>query len=371
MAKLGVFTATLNRPHLLSRLVRNLIGQSFRDFSLYVGIQNQRDIEAPEVQNALAALSETGIEVTSVRVPFEKGGFVATKNALLERVREPYAFHTDDDYVFEGNYLKGMVEFLEENPDVDCVSGNVVLSDEIPVDQADIRTSWTGEKIVFCRVDEEVVLHWGSKIQRVNCPRNTSPISIDALAEQFAFRMDRWETPFDLFFDRRNFFLNETEWTFREFSCAYLPAFKCCHLRDGSALSHMRERDLSWMSEATRYFCQKHFRVSLRGVRWKPKFWLEPGAAVEPGLVRLTKDEENSEENVLPPTLSQLRQLLEHLPGGQNCAPSFVDSEIFEKFLLVSCAGDARGKDVLFERRSGSWEFISYGRALRSRTIWF
>ena len=224
MARLGVLIPTLHRPRSLARVLTSLLSQTIGDFSVYLGIQDPKDIEAPEVINVLYTLRSAGIATEVVEVPLERGRFVATKNALLRRVREQYAFHTDDDYVFEADYLEKLVTCLNERHDLDCVSGKIVLADEIPIDQWGAPQLPYEGTFNFCTVDAHGILHWAPKPQRVDYGPDDGIVKVGALVEQFMFRTDKVRDPLDDFFDQGIFYLNETEWTHREFRCGFTPA---------------------------------------------------------------------------------------------------------------------------------------------------
>jgi hypothetical protein len=254
------------------------------DFRLYLGIQDPTDLNAGVVKRSIDALEARGIQTQIVELAPNCGRFVATKNRILESISEQFAFHVDDDYVLEHDYLSELINSLIRYPDFGCISGSAVLTHEVPIDQFGAPAFGSVTPHPFCTVNSDDILHWSVKPQRVRYPRKRTIDEVDALAEQFMFRMDRWKQPFDLFFDQGNFYLNETEWTYREFRCGFTPQVCAYHLRDAASLSLNREQHLAWATRATEYFARRHLDRSILGVLWKSKFWRNPANSSIPGL---------------------------------------------------------------------------------------
>jgi hypothetical protein len=314
--------------------------------------------------------------VDIVYLPLSKGKLVATKNKVLESINEPYAFYTDDDYVFEYDYLDTLIKILDARNDIDCISGTGASVIEIPIGQVGAEPLDERQKYKFCWIDENSVLHWDIKLQRVDYPRENKIVEIEALHEQFMFRMDRWNLPLDEFFDQGNFYLNETEWTYREFRCAFTPMVRCYHLHDEHSLTRKREKYINCMNKATYYFAKKHLGIEIKGIHWKPKFWQElelmkTNDAKIPNL-NLIK---HSKNEIVPPIdkreLYNLAQNYWHQVWGHVKKLKIIHSEIIGNFVLVRCQDDSRSKDFLFEYSKGMLMLKSIGKASYGKRIYF
>ena len=119
----------------ISRLLSSLLSQTYADFHLYLGLQNPDDLHAGLAKRTIDALRVRGIRTKIVEVPLDQGRLVATKNLILDAVREQFAFFVDDDYILEPDYLGELVCLLLHHPEFDCISGTAILTDEVPIDQ--------------------------------------------------------------------------------------------------------------------------------------------------------------------------------------------------------------------------------------------
>ena len=171
MSKLAVFTVSYKRPRQLARLLTNLLCQKMTDFKIYLGIQDMNDVLFYEVKQVIQVLKLKGIDVKVIYVPLSEGKFVSTKNRVLQSIEEPFAFYTDDDYLYEYDYLGTLINIMEENEGIGCISGTSVLTIEIPIDQSDAMPLDVKKRYRFCWVDDDDVLYWSVKVQRVNYPK--------------------------------------------------------------------------------------------------------------------------------------------------------------------------------------------------------
>jgi hypothetical protein len=372
MARVGVLVATFRRPRKLARLLTSLLCQTMGSLSVYLGIQERKDLDAPEVIDAMYALRRAGIATEVVEVPLDRGRFVATKNALLAKVREQYAFHTDDDYVFEAEYLERLATCLNERCDLDCVSGKIILTDEIPIDQWGAPELPYEDTFDFCTVDAHGTLHWAPKLQRVDYLPNHGIVKVRALVEQFMFRTDKVCDPLDEYFDQGIFFLNETEWTHREFRCGLVPAVRAYHLRDSQGLSLNRDASFATMNRAAQYFAKKSMGIDIQGVVWKPKFWRNLTWSSQHLNLKLC--DRSHEAKVTEGTaVKVLESIVAHNSGTPISAASLriARLEAFGRWLLARCEGDGWHREVLLEDQDCCPVLVSEGRISWGRAYRF
>ncbi len=373
MARLAIFTSTLHRPDCLSSLLNNILCQKYTDVKVYLGTQDVSDLECFAVRHAMRALREKGIDIEVVYVPPQRGKFVATKNEVLRVINEPYAFHTDDDNVFEHDYLDALVSVLDARSDIDCVSGTRVPTLEVSFDREWAEPLDENKKYKFCWLDEQRILHWATRLQRVNYPRERKIVKVEALTDPFMFRMDAWKDPFDKQFDEGEFYLNETEWSYREFRCAFTPLVRMYHSQPLEALSLGRAKHFDSINRAAYYYAKKHFGLDIAGVEWRPKFWhdleltesmsVAIQAADGPGY--LSPQDYDGAVVAIADALNVAEDFCTKLFGRRGNTKVTFGPEIMRNmaFVKVQNPGGSIEKDILLKFHNGRWVIRGVGKA--------
>ncbi len=113
-ATVDVLVPTCRRPAALAVTLATLVGQTFRDFRLFVSDQTEEfdALQAPEVQAVVRVLRARGHEVALLRHP--RRGLAEHRQFLLDRARAPYVLFLDDDLILEADVLERMVRAIRE-----------------------------------------------------------------------------------------------------------------------------------------------------------------------------------------------------------------------------------------------------------------
>ena len=118
--RVSVVVPTRNRPDLLREAlasIRALEGDDL-SFEILVG-DNGTD---PDTGRAVE-------EFGAVHLKTERDGAGAARNIALAEATGEYVAFLDDDDVWEPTHIRAQISMMDENPDIDCVLGQVTLTD--------------------------------------------------------------------------------------------------------------------------------------------------------------------------------------------------------------------------------------------------
>ncbi len=136
MPKVSIIIATYNRDAFLRECLDSILDQSFTDYEIIVVNDGSTDDTAHVLQSYRD-------KVTFVTV--DHCGPSVTRNIGLEMASGEYvAFHDDDD-LWLRRHLELQVDFLDTEPSIEVVFGDVTLFDADGV----IHNSWMATKTVF------------------------------------------------------------------------------------------------------------------------------------------------------------------------------------------------------------------------------
>lgn len=124
MTRISVLLPLYNGERYIREAVESVLAQSHREFELLVLDDGSTD-RSLQIVNALAA-GDARVRVISR----ENRGLVATLNELLAQARSDVIARMDADDVCLPNRFERQLAFLEANPQIVCVGGDVEMIDE-------------------------------------------------------------------------------------------------------------------------------------------------------------------------------------------------------------------------------------------------
>lgn len=147
MALVDVLIPTCNRKTGLAVVLTSLLGQTFRDFDVFVADQTEDDrvyLEDIEIQTLVRALRWHGHRVEVDR-NLPRRGLAQQRQFLLERSRAPYVHFLDDDVLLDPPVMERMLRVLREEKIgfVGCPAVGLEYLDDVRPDQQGIEV-WQG-----------------------------------------------------------------------------------------------------------------------------------------------------------------------------------------------------------------------------------
>ncbi len=114
MAKVDVLIPTCGRKTGLAVVLTSLLGQTFKDFDVYVSDQTEGEdyLNSVEIQTIARALRLHGHQVTLMK-HLPRRGLAEHRHFLVTQSRAPYVHFLDDDVLLEPDVLGRMLEVME------------------------------------------------------------------------------------------------------------------------------------------------------------------------------------------------------------------------------------------------------------------
>jgi glycosyltransferase involved in cell wall biosynthesis len=106
----SVVVPTFNRPDMLSRALKSILGQAYKSFEIIVVNDAGEDVE-----DLIAPLNKKN-NITYIRHR-KNSCHSAARNTAIKHLRGKYIAYLDDDDIFYPNHLQTLVDFLESS---DC-----------------------------------------------------------------------------------------------------------------------------------------------------------------------------------------------------------------------------------------------------------
>ncbi len=140
MASIDVLIPTYRRKTGLAVVLTSLLGQTFKDFNVFVSDQTEGEnqyLDSREIDTLVRALRWHGHRVILLR-NLPKRGMAQQRQFLLEQSRAPYVHYVDDDVLLDPPVMARMIDVLRRE---DCgfvgspASGLDYLTDVRPEQQ--------------------------------------------------------------------------------------------------------------------------------------------------------------------------------------------------------------------------------------------
>ena len=141
-ARVGIVMATYNRAHLLPAAVASVQAQTFTDWQLIL-VNDASTDNTQEVVSRLQAGDDRITMIDNDRYPHSCAG---ARQRGLDELRHEYVAFQDSDDKWPEYHLADLVTFLDENPDVDWVFGDlrrVDVNGRVIV-ESKLEQEWTG-----------------------------------------------------------------------------------------------------------------------------------------------------------------------------------------------------------------------------------
>lgn len=237
--KLAIGIKTFMRPALLLRNV-NLIKENLPNTRIYIADDSKlEDMDEIFYEN----MEKEGHVI--IRLPFDSG-ISRGRNAIVERVKEPFILMCDDDFeiTLDNNALE-MVKILEKRFDIGLITGQLKI--------ASIPTGYEYNLQIVDRTIHKLPLEseWeevdGYKIRQTDLGLNFF------VARTEMFKDVKWDTGHLISTEHLDFFLSikETKW-----KVYYCPELKSNHnhnvVQSGEEYQKYRNRKFHW-----KYFANK------------------------------------------------------------------------------------------------------------------
>lgn len=118
--KVLVFTSSYNRPYMLRQCVLSVKNQSVKDITHAINITSENPLDALTLINDL--VTDDVIITKNSHTHFNN---MAAIKAVDDYEDYDVFIKMDDDDIYKADYVKNIVTFFENNPDVDIVSSEI------------------------------------------------------------------------------------------------------------------------------------------------------------------------------------------------------------------------------------------------------
>ncbi len=130
----SVVMLTYKRADLVGRAIESILGQTYKDFEFII----LNDASSDNTDEIIAKYKDK-------RIRYYKNdtnkGIAYSRNRITKLARGKYIMIMDDDDVSLPERMELQVKFLEENPDIDVVAGQVIDALRIPLTHDEIASS--------------------------------------------------------------------------------------------------------------------------------------------------------------------------------------------------------------------------------------
>jgi GT2 family glycosyltransferase len=263
IAELALAIVTIERPHVVQRLITS-VRKRFPAMPIYVADQSL-DV------GAMSSFYDH-MNVTLVRMPYD-AGVCASRNRLVEKIKEPAFVLCDDDFVFDGrtNFADAL-RILKHHPDVGVVGGRLYDYDGI----SETARNWE----LFLNLDVAnrtmtsiPIYHYAPIAREMGAMRFflcDAVMNFSVMRHSmFSDSRIRWDERFKSNGEHEDFFLNLK--THTSTKVAYLPTMVACHhhpTRFSLYRAQLRDRVDGWGRFMAKWNIDQHLEVGL-GVRTK------------------------------------------------------------------------------------------------------
>ncbi|MDR7246586.1 glycosyltransferase family 2 protein [Priestia megaterium] len=128
MSKVCIIMTSYNKPKFIGKALQGILNQTYKDFELYLMDDNSNEetqkVIEPFLKDDRIKFFKSKVESISERV--SKVRYAVLINKVLNEVNSKYITYATDDNVYRPNRLEKMVEFLDDNPNI-----NVIYSSSI------------------------------------------------------------------------------------------------------------------------------------------------------------------------------------------------------------------------------------------------
>jgi len=123
MGKISIILTSYNKPKYVGKAIEGILNQTYQNFELFIMDDNSNEETQKIIKGYLKdrriKFFRSNVQNDSERV--EKIRYATLINEALEMIKGDYVSYATDDNVYRPKRLEIMVNYLENNPEVDIV----------------------------------------------------------------------------------------------------------------------------------------------------------------------------------------------------------------------------------------------------------